>query len=90
MYIVGTIVVVIVLVVIFCVLTVLAKHILMFNSVPCPECDSYMQYRGEKETMDGPVYSFQCPKCNAIKKIHVKDFNAHFYDINNNHFNHIC
>ena len=90
MYIVGSIVVVIIIAVIFCVLAVLAKHILMFNSVPCPECDSYMQYRGEKETKDGPVYIFQCPKCNAIKKIPVKDFSAHFYDINNNHFNHIC
>ena len=48
MYIVGSIVVVIIIAVIFCVLAVLAKHILMFNSVPCPECDSYMQYRGEK------------------------------------------
>ena len=84
MHIVGSIIVVIILAVIFCVLAVLAKHILMFNSVPCPECDSYMQYRGEKETDDGPVYIFQCPKCNAVKEIPAKEFDARLYDLHNN------
>ena len=84
MYIVGSIVVVIIIAVIFCVLAVLAKHILMFNSVPCPECDSYMQYRGEKKTKNGPVYIFQCPKCNAVKEIPAKEFNARLYDLHNN------
>ena len=84
MYIVGSIVVVIIIAVISCVLVVIAKHVLMFNSVPCPECDSYMQYRGEKETKDGPVYIFQCPKCNAVKEIPAKEFNARLYDLHNN------
>ena len=84
MYIVGSIVVVIIIAVISCVLVVIAKHVLMFNSVPCPECDSYMQYRGEKETKDGPVYIFQCPKCNAVKEIPAKEFDARLYDLHNN------
>ncbi len=84
MYIVGSIVVVIIIAVIFCVLAVLAKHILMFDSVPCPDCDSTMHFRGEKHTDKGDMYVFQCPKCNAVKEIPAKEFNAHLYDLHNN------
>ena len=63
---------------------VLARHILLFNTVLCPECDAHMHYRGEKDTKDGPVYIFQCPKCNAVKEIPAKEFNARFYDFHNN------
>ena len=84
MYIVGSIVVVIIIAVISCVLVVIAKHVLMFDSVPCPDCDSTMHFRGEKHTDKGDMYVFQCPKCNAVKEIPAKEFNARFYDFHNN------
>ena len=84
MYIVGSIVVVIIIAVISCVLVVIAKHVLMFNSVPCPDCDSTMHFRGEKHTDKGDMYVFQCPKCNAVKEIPTKEFDARLYDLHNN------
>ena len=80
MHIIGGIILVLFLVFCMYILLLFARHIMLFDSVPCPDCDSTMHFRGEKHTDKGDIYVFQCPKCNAVKE----EFDARLYDLHNN------
>ena len=84
MHIIGGIILVLFLIFCMYILLLFARHIMLFDSVPCPDCDSTMHFRGEKHTDKGDMYVFQCPKCNAVKEIPAKEFDARFYDFHNN------
>lgn len=87
MSIVGNIILLLFIAFLIYIAVLLARHLMLFNSVPCTECDSYMEFRGEKKTDKGSVYIFQCPKCNAVKEIPTKELNGRLYDFHNNNIN---
>lgn len=84
MSIVGSIIIVLFITFFINIAVLFARHFMLFNSVPCTECDSYMEFRGEKKTDKGSVYIFQCPKCNAVREIPTKELDDRLYDFHNN------
>jgi len=87
MSIVGSVILVLFIAFLIYIAVLFARHLMLFNSVPCTECDSYMEFKGEKKTNKGNVYIFQCPKCNAVREVPTKEFNSHLYDLYNNNIN---
>ena len=87
MHIVGCILLGLFLIVCIFFLVLFAKHTMMFSTQKCPKCGSYMDYKGIKETADGAVYLFYCPKCDKLEEVSEKELNTVFYNMDNNQLN---
>ena len=64
-------------------IVLLSRHIIVFDNIHCPDCDTRMFFVGEKKTEKGSVYVFQCPNCSAVKEIPTSELDSEIYKFRN-------